>query len=393
MQNDEVKGQREELVFFTKRRGGKQPATTRCVVFEGKLYRNKYSQRHGNRDSKSNSDIDRWICSKTNICKGEFKTEAEVFAGYQKLYTGACDKIEKEINVRRQIAIERMKQSVSMSIDPREADQIEILNNPITAEDFWDFKEVSTVLYRLRKDKGMPQLSFCKEDISKHLKGSSLEQNYVGAKIFNEPNDIDADAIQQIDDKIKKQLAKICQAQQELQALRARKHCKFGNGGLSGKLYFGCDAAATFQLFTDKEALKIMRDSEWILMDGTFKITPKISKNAKPQIPCDQVWMLHSLFKPENTIKWTMEALPCVYVLMPGKKASAEIYSTVIKFLFKEAKKVGVDLSACNWNVMSDFELAERNAVKVSLPNCNLFGCGFHYTQAYKTRRLRRSLG
>ena len=118
------------------------------------------------------------------------------------------------------------------------------------------------------------------------------------------------------------------------------------------------------------------------MVDGTFKTTPKISKNASPQIPYDQVWIISAVFAPSDPLKWTMEALPCVYVLKPGKKASTETYSKVLKHIKEKAKEIGVDLSHCDWNVMMDFEKAERNAFQQVFPNTAIFGCGFHYCQA-----------
>ena len=77
-----------------------------------------------------------------------------------------------------------------------------------------------------------------------------------------------------------------------------------------------------------------------------------------------------------------MEALPCVFVLMPGKQASTEVYTKLLQFLIKKAEEVEVDLSNCDWDILADFEKGERKAFEKSFENCAVYGCGFYYTQA-----------
>ena len=118
------------------------------------------------------------------------------------------------------------------------------------------------------------------------------------------------------------------------------------------------------------------------MVDGTFKTTPKISKQAQLQIPYDQIWIISAIFIPDDPLKWTMEALPCIYVLKPGRKASEKTYTQVLRFIVKKAKDVGVDLKKCDWDVMMDFERGERKAFEAEFPKCVVHGCGFHYCKA-----------
>ena len=319
----------DKIIFFNKKRFGKNAIETQYVLHENKQYRNKYSQNHAYQKYLKPDSIQTWICSYKK-CKGQIQTKCDEIHQYNTSHIADCDKNCKQVKLRKEQALQRMKQAVKNGSTPRDAYNAEVLNNIDIAIDFWGYREVSKTLYDVRRDDGVPLLPESKKDIFATLINSKLELDFYG----------------------------------------------------KDKIYFGCDDDATFHMFTHKEALKILKASGYLLVDGTFKITPKISNKAKPQIPNDQVWIISALFKPDNPIKWTMVALPCVYVLMPGRKASTEVYSKVLKFLFKRSKDVGVDISKCEWDIMADYEIAERKALEQNIKNCVVHGCGFHYPQA-----------
>ena len=373
--NDNV----NELEFWTKTRFGRnsRQTKTKYVSFEGKKYRAKYSQRKKYQPSGNKMQ---WQCTFAK-CPGTIETNNNKIWAYKKSHSVQCDNSNQQIKSRKTVAIERMKLSVASGCDPRDAYNTELLTT--TVEDYWGYREVSGRLYDVRRKQGIPELPECKEDIYDHLTNTKLELNYYAAQLHGYKNDDDEISESFLDAQIDQQLKIISSARERLNSLRQKKLSQSSQfKELSGKIYFGSDAEAKFQVFTDKQALKILADSDWILVDGTFKTTPRISKKASPQIPYDQVWIISAVFIPEDKLKWTMEALPCIYVLMPGKKASAALYSEVLEFVVQKGLEVGVDLSNCAWDVMADFEKAEKKAFEATFKQCQVYGCGFHYCQA-----------
>lgn len=154
------------------------------------LYRHKYSQRHAYSHYNSNQS-NKWIRSYTSRCNGEIETRDNAFYAIKKLHTTEWNGIVQDINLRKDQAFERMKQSVEMGVDPRIAWETEILDDPNSAGDFWGYREVRNRLHAVRSHGGMPQLPETKEEIYEHLTGSQLEKSYYGSIFFKDNHEMD----------------------------------------------------------------------------------------------------------------------------------------------------------------------------------------------------------
>ena len=122
-------------------------------------------------------------------------------------------------------------------------------------------------------------------------------------------------------------------------------------------------------IFTTKQNLEILANSETWFIDGTFKIPKKLFK---------QMLTIHGHIGNIFT-------MPLVYILLPDKKK--ETY----KKAFKEVKNIMEnelnDPAQSNTRrVMTDFELGLVNAAKEEFENCDQSGCRFHREQCLYRR-------
>ena len=72
------------------------------------------------------------------------------------------------------------------------------------------------------------------------------------------------------------------------------------------------------------------------------------------------------------------KALPCAWAFLPGK--SEDIYEVLVRVLLEKINKDGGQHKP--QSVVSDFESAVINVIKLKLPDVRIVGCGFHFRHA-----------
>ena len=379
----------DDISFFRKKIYYKKlnkTIETKYCVLDNITYRDEYSANH---KYQTRGNAAKWVCTK-QCCRGGIETSGDKFYRYCKEHNADCKANRKNTNVRKQNSLQRMKDAVAISDAPRQAYENEMLLG--SAEDFWGYQEVAKRLYDVRRQKGIPKLPERKEDIGDYITNTKLELNYNGAQLFDIRNQNTSNVNDQqhsdlseseLDAQIATALKHSSNIKTRLHALRRQKlslNTEFSK--LADKMHFGRDKHGRFQVFTDKQALEILSKAAWIIVDETFKTAPKISNSADNQVPYDQVWIISGIFTPDDPLKWTMKALPCVYILKRGKKTSTKTYFEVLKFIIEPAGEVNVDSTKCDWNVMMVFERGERNTFEKVFLNCAVYGCGFHCCKA-----------
>ncbi|XP_074105693.1 uncharacterized protein LOC141531664 [Cotesia typhae] len=116
-------------------------------------------------------------------------------------------------------------------------------------------------------------------------------------------------------------------------------------------------------LLWNPEYMAKFSKTELFCCDGTFSRYPAIA--PKLQTKHHQLYVIHAIL--ENS------AFPVAWILM-NRKTEVSYYSicTVIFKDFKNYSKV----------IMTDYELASRNALKKCMPLADIRGCFFHLSQA-----------
>ena len=109
-------------------------------------------------------------------------------------------------------------------------------------------------------------------------------------------------------------------------------------------------------IFGTNQSLGWMRDNRHWLADGTFKTAPAIFF---------QIFTIHA--QVQESI------IPCIYALMPSKCESSYVA------VFAKLKELEPMLNPDS--VLTDFEIASRNAIKRVFPDTELGGCFFHLGQ------------
>ena len=115
-------------------------------------------------------------------------------------------------------------------------------------------------------------------------------------------------------------------------------------------------------VFASNLQLKIMVQSEFIHMDGTFKACPELFA---------QLYIMQGYYRGE--------CFPVCFVLMTNRTSSS--YSRV----FKALKIHALTLNPLGLNPVSfitDFEPAIKTAIELEFPLSNHYGCYFHLCQA-----------
>lgn len=102
------------------------------------------------------------------------------------------------------------------------------------------------------------------------------------------------------------------------------------------------------------------------LMDATFKVCPYGIYN--------QLLVIY--------IEYLGETTPFIFALM--SKKSRRSYEHLFNFIKKNVIDLGDSVS-----IMTDFEIAMRNALRITFPQPKLLCCWFHFCQAAKKRALQ----
>ena len=158
-------------------------------------------------------------------------------------------------------------------------------------------RDQSKTLKRYNKSKEF-ELPKTKYNIYETIENSAiLKKNYYGAqlarqkKVITEQKDVsedkknewkqmDINSLKPLRNKIQKEIRIKNAELAVIDAIEKVQHLNYNN--LSGDFYLGCDDDATFHVFCDPSAADILSKSEWLLVDGTFSITPFILDNVIP---------------------------------------------------------------------------------------------------------------
>ncbi|CAF3073065.1 unnamed protein product [Rotaria sp. Silwood2] len=114
-------------------------------------------------------------------------------------------------------------------------------------------------------------------------------------------------------------------------------------------------------LFASNNQLKLLFNSDKILMDGTFSTCPKMF---------DQVYTIHA-------IKYE-QSFPCVFGLLPNRLKGT------YHFMFQELKSTAtqMQLNFTPKSIMTDFEPALIGVIAAEFSGVTHSSCYFHFTQA-----------
>ncbi|CAF3026468.1 unnamed protein product [Rotaria sp. Silwood2] len=120
-------------------------------------------------------------------------------------------------------------------------------------------------------------------------------------------------------------------------------------------LYDNNDHHNRLLIFASKEQLDILNGCESWHCDGTFAVAPKLF---------EQMYSIHGLFRGKT--------LPLVYALLPNKNQGTyeEYFRVVAQHVQHKPKFITID-----------FEKAAENAFAIVFPQCEIFGCFFHFKQ------------
>ena len=149
--------------------------------------------------------------------------------------------------------------------------------------------------------------------------------------------------------------------------------------GVSKKL-FKCVTERGNVIFCSDTGLKILCESDDILVDGTFKSTP-VLKSKKPGVsnfPWYQVFTIHGC--KHNPIEKTSAIFCNVIALLTSKET--EEYEEVFDFLKQEFSRLGLKPKAVE--ISRDYESAIKKAIKRSWSCYDICqtGCLFHFAQS-----------
>ena len=115
-------------------------------------------------------------------------------------------------------------------------------------------------------------------------------------------------------------------------------------------------------IFASDKQLELLQQSKTWYIDGTFKLCRQ---------PFTQLLTLNAFVKNDDHAK----QVPLVFVIMSGQKRQdyKAVLDAVISILPRPPRVT---------KVMLDFEKAVWSALRQTLPNVQLKGCSFHWTQA-----------
>lgn len=115
-------------------------------------------------------------------------------------------------------------------------------------------------------------------------------------------------------------------------------------------------------VFASDKQLELLQQSKTWYIDGTFKLCRQ---------PFTQLLTLNAFVKNDDHVK----QVPLVFVIMSGQKRRdyRAVLDAVTSILPRPPRVT---------KVMLDFEKAVWSALRQTLPNVQLKGCSFHWTQA-----------
>ena len=114
-------------------------------------------------------------------------------------------------------------------------------------------------------------------------------------------------------------------------------------------------------MFATDTNIKLLCEAQTIYVDGTFQTCPSLFY---------QVFTIHA-FKNGRQF-------PLVYALLPNK--SQATYVRAFELVKQKAHSLHVSLEP--QIILSDFELAIKQAVELSFPTTDFRGCYYHFSQA-----------
>lgn len=124
-------------------------------------------------------------------------------------------------------------------------------------------------------------------------------------------------------------------------------------------------------MFTTAQNIKLLECAEFWIADGTFATVP---------LAFNQLFSIHASVGQGDSRR----VVPLVYFLL--NKKNQEIYTSALECLLDFAAELNANLKPRF--VLLDFEKASINAFKEVLPETEISGCYFHFTQS-----LLRQLG
>ena len=115
-------------------------------------------------------------------------------------------------------------------------------------------------------------------------------------------------------------------------------------------------------VFASDRMLQILQESTTWIMDGTFKVAPRL---------VFQLYTIHAVVQRGTGT----ETYPCVYALLPNK--TTETYVRLLNVV-----RNAQPMQATPTMIMIDFENASKAAVNQVFPNATVSGCFFHLCQS-----------
>ena len=114
-------------------------------------------------------------------------------------------------------------------------------------------------------------------------------------------------------------------------------------------------------LASDRQMEVLSKSKIWYI-DGTFKLCRQ---------PFSQLLTVNAFVRNDDHVK----QVPLVFVVMSGRKKRdyKAVLETVISLLPNQSRVIKIVL---------DFEKAMWSAIRQVIPNVELMGCSFHWTQA-----------
>ena len=115
-------------------------------------------------------------------------------------------------------------------------------------------------------------------------------------------------------------------------------------------------------VFASDRQMEVLSKSKTWYIDGTFKLCRQ---------PFSQLLTVNAFVRNDDHVK----QVPLVFVVMSGRKKRdyKAVLETVISLLPNQSRVIKIVL---------DFEKAMWSAIRQVIPNVELMGCSFHWTQA-----------